>query len=237
MKIGIVIPAHNEDKVIAKTIEGLVKELDLDYEIVVVNDHSIDNTVKAVETLMQKFPNLRLVDNDWKIGFGNALRKGFSVSDSDLIIPVMADFCDDFRTIRQMYEKALEGFDLVCGSRYMRGGTKIGGPFIQSLSSRFVGWSLKYLIGIPTFDVSNSFKCYRKNILETVKINSKGFEISMEITLKAFFAGFRITEVSTNWTGRSIGKSKFYLFKIAPKYIRLYLWAIFGRRVLWPKLY
>jgi len=230
MTITLVIPAHNEEGIIAHTIKSIEGQLNLDYQIVVVNDHSVDNTAIVVQGLMKQYSNLRLVDNDTPRGFANALKKGFSVSNSDLIIPVMADLCDDPRTIRDMYAKSLEGFDIVCGSRYMSGGTKNGGPFLQSLFSRFVGCSLRYLTGIPTFDASNSFKCYRRNVLNSVKLQSQGFEISMEITLKAYFSGFKITEIPTSWTGRSIGKSKFYLFKVAPGYIRLYLWAIFGKK-------
>jgi glycosyltransferase involved in cell wall biosynthesis len=230
MTITLVIPAHNEEEVIAQTIKSIEDKLSLDYKILVVNDHSVDNTALVVEGLMKQYSNLMLVDNDTPKGFANALKKGFSVSGSDLVIPVMADLCDDPRTIEDMYAKSLEGFDIVCGSRYMSGGTKMGGPFLQSLFSRFVGCSLKYFIGVPTFDVSNSFKCYRRNVLDSIKLESNGFEISMEITLKAYFAGFRIAETPTVWTGRSIGKSKFYLFKVAPRYIKLYLWAIFGRK-------
>ncbi len=239
MTLTLVIPAHNEEEVIAYTIKSIEEELRLNYEIVVVNDNSLDNTAIIVKDLMKDYPNLRLVDNDTDKGFANALKKGFSVSDSDLVIPVMADLCDDPRTIKDMYEKSLEGFDVVTGSRYMKGGTKIGGPLVQSLFSRFVGCSLKYLIGIPTFDVSNSFKCYRRNVLSSIELQSKGFEISMEIALKAYFAGFTITEVPTVWKGRSIGKSKFYLFKVAPRYIKLYFWAIFRRKrhKIWQKSY
>jgi len=230
MTITLIIPAHNEEGIIASTVKNIEEKLNLDYEIVVVNDHSVDNTAVIVIGLMKQYPNLRLVDNDTDKGFANALRKGFSVANSDLVVPVMADLCDDPRTIKDMYAKSLEGFDIVAGSRYMKGGTKSGGPLIQSLSSRFVGRSLKYLIGIPTSDVSNSFKCYRRNVLNSIKIESLGFEISMEITLNSFFAGFSITEIPTTWTGRSIGKSKFYLFKVAPRYLKLYLWAIFRKK-------
>ncbi len=235
MTVTLVIPAHNEEEVIAYTIRSIEEELSLDYEIVVVNDNSLDNTAIIVKGLMKHYSNLRLVDNDTDKGFANALKKGFSVSNSDLVIPVMADLCDDPRTIRDLYVKSLEGFDIVCGSRYMQGGTKIGGPLVQSLFSRFVGCSLKYLIGIPTSDVSNSFKCFRRNVLNAIKLKSKGFEISMEVTLKAYFAGFTITEIPTVWKGRSIGKSKFYLFKVAPGYIKLYIRAILVRigRKIW----
>jgi len=229
MEISIVIPAHNEEEVIASTIKGLEEQLDMDYELIIVDDHSTDGTASAVKGLMKQYINLRLVENDTGRGFADALRKGFSEAFADLVIPVMADLCDDPRTIKEMYKKAKEGFDIVCGSRYTKGGGKFGGPCLQSFFSRFVGNSLKYLIGIPTSDISNSFKCYRKKVLDVIQTESKGFEISMEIPLKAYFGGFKITEVSTVWKGRSIGKSKFYLFKVAPDYIKLYFRALFWK--------
>lgn len=236
MKISIIIPAHNEEGVIAHTIKSIKGKLNSDYEIIVVNDHSSDNTANIITGLLKQYTNLRLVDNDTEKGFANALKKGFSAAGSDLIIPVMADLCDDPDTINDMYLKAVRGFDIVSGSRYMKGGKKIGGPLIQDLCSRFVGCTLKCLTGIPTLDVSNSFKCYRRKVLNAVKLESKGFEISMEIALKAYFAGFSITEVPTTWRGRFIGKSKFYILKAAPAYIKLYLWAILRKaRLKWQR--
>jgi glycosyltransferase involved in cell wall biosynthesis len=226
MKISIVIPVHNEEENICETIKNIENKLNLDYEIIIVNDHSRDDTGVIVKNLMKQYSNLMLVENDTGRGFADALRKGFSISNSDLIIPVMADSCDDPQTIAVMHDKVLDGFDVVCGSRYMKKGKKIGGPKLQSFFSRFVGLSLKHIIRIPTSDVSNSFKCYRRNVLEGIRTQSKGFELSMEITLKAYFAGYKITEVPTVWQGRYIGKSKFYLLRVAPSYIKLYLWAI-----------
>lgn len=239
MKITLVIPAHNEEEIIAHTVISLEKEVDLDYEIIVVNDHSCDNTTTVVKQLMKQYSNLKLVDNDIGKGFADALRKGFSVSDSDLIIPIMADLCDDPKSIKDMYDKIREGYDTVCGSRYAKGGGKLGGPWLQSFFSKFVGVSLRLLIGIPTFDVSNSFKCFRKSVLDNIQSSTRGFEISMELALKAYFLGVAITEVPTVWKGRSMGKSKFYLFKAAPEYIKLYFWAISRKWWLnkWRKLY
>lgn len=226
MKISIVIPVHNEEEIISETIKNIENKLNLDYEIIIVNDHSTDDTSVIVKNLMRQYSNLMLVENDTGRGFADALRKGFSISNSDLIIPVMADLCDDPQTIAVMHDKVLDGFDVVCGSRYMKKGGKIGGPKLQSFFSRFVGLSLKHIIRIPTSDVSNSFKCYRRNVLEGIQTQSEGFELSMEITVKAYFAGYKITEVPTVWQGRYIGKSKFYLLRVAPSYIKLYLWAI-----------
>ncbi len=230
MKLAIVIPAHNEEEIIAQTIKGIEDKLKLDYEIIVVNDHSTDKTASVVNELFSRYSNVRLVDNDTGRGFAAALKKGFSAATADFVVPVMADLCDDPLTIQDMYKKALEGFDVVCGSRYTYGGGKHGGPAMQSFFSRFVGKSLQYFIGIPTCDVSNSFKCYRKQVLDALRIESDAFEISMEIALKAYFKGFKIAEVATVWKGRFMGKSTFYIIKVAPSYIKWYLWALFNPR-------
>ncbi len=230
MTLSLIIPAHNEEEVISRTIEQIELALDLDYKIIVINDHSTDSTELVVNKLREVYKNITVVNNNTGKGFADALRKGFSVANSDFVIPVMADLCDDPKTIKEMFDLAIQGYDIVCGSRYMRGGEKSGGPFIQSFFSRFVGLSLMYMLGVPTRDISNSFKCYSKEVLRLVKTKSRGFEISMELTLKAFFLGFKITEIPTVWKGRFIGKSKFYLFKVIPLYSKIYFWALFGKK-------
>jgi glycosyltransferase involved in cell wall biosynthesis len=230
MKLTLIIPAHNEEEVIGRTIEELERTLDFNYEIIVINDHSTDRTESVVKKLTEVYKNIIVVNNNIGRGFADALRNGFSVADSDFVIPVMADLCDDPRTIKEMYDLAVQGYDIVCGSRYMSGGGKSGGPFIQSFFSRFAGLSLMYILGVPTRDISNSFKCYSKEVLKQAKTISRGFEISMELALKAFFLGFKITEIPTVWKGRFIGKSKFYLFKVIPLYSKIYFWALFGKK-------
>ena len=196
------------------------------YAIIVVNDHSTDKTAEVVRGLMKRYGNLRLVDNDTGRGFADALRKGFSMANTEFVIPVMADLCDDPETINVMENMSTKGFDIICGSRYMKGGSKSGGPFLQSCFSRFVGVSLHHLIRIPTVDISNSFKCYRTELIRNLRTKSRAFEFSMELTLTAYFSRAKITEVPTAWKGRDKGKSKFYITKVAWRYLRLYLWAI-----------
>lgn len=230
MNFSIIIPAHNEESSIKDTISSIEKVVSAAYEIVVVDDHSSDRTADIVEDLVSSYKNIRLVRNNDEAGFANALRAGFASAESDIVIPVMADLCDDPDTIEEMYKKAQEGFDIVCGSRYMKDGRKIGGPLIKTFFSRFVGLSLRALIGIPTQDISNSFKLYRKEIIENIKdIEAKGFEISVELPLKAYFLGYKITELPTVWVNRKTGNSKFKIFKQGPRYLRLYLWAIWKK--------
>lgn len=226
MKLTIVIPAHNEEQSLPVTLNGLRENVKTEHEILVVDDHSTDKTSKVVLDFAEKYSNVKLVKNDMRPGFTNAIKKGFSQVKEGVVVLVMADFCDDPQTIDQMYEKMKEGYDVVCGSRYMKGGERIGRP-MQGFFSRSVGLILYYLIRIPTYDPSNGFKMYRKNLLDTIDIKEAGFASSLEITVKAYVKGFRITEVPTRWKKREVGESKFRLVDVASNYIYWFFWSIF----------
>jgi len=119
---------------------------------------------------------------------------------------------------------------VVCGSRYMKGGRQTGGPLLKRLLSRTAGLTLNLLAGVPTKDVTNSFKMYRTAFLQSLTFESTGgFEIGMEAVVKAYVAGGRIAEVPSVWTDRIEGESRFRLWKWLPNYLRWYLYAFRGR--------
>ena len=229
MKLSIIIPVHNEEENIVNTIKKIKDALDLANELVVVNDHSDDRTRELVEIEAAQYPDLRVVDNNLEKGFANAIKTGFANAQSDVVIPVMGDLCDDLDTLKRMFAKINEGYDIVCGCRYIKGGARLGGSKVKGFFSAFVGWSLHILLGLPTHDIANAFKMYRKSVLSSIDIKSKGFEISMEIPLKGYFNGFKMTEVPTVWKERKFGKSSFSMLKLLPAYLYLYLWAIVKR--------
>lgn len=112
----------------------------------------------------------------------------------------------------------------------MKGGKQIGGPRLKKILSRMAGISLHYIIGIPTHDITNSFKMYSREIIDTFEIESTGgFEIGMELTIKAYISGFKITEIPSTWKDRIAGESNFKMWKWIPKYIYWYLYAVSGR--------
>ena len=225
-ELSIIIPARNEEENLKDTIESLLKHIKgIRFEIIIVNDHSTDKTPQIGEKFASTYHFIKIINNEKKPGFANALLTGFENAKGDFVVPVMADGCDEFSIIPKMLEKAKEGYDVVCGSRYMKGGRRVGGPKFQGFFSRFVGLSLHYLLNLPTCDAPNAFKMYRKEILQKIDLKEKGFAISMEAVLKAYFSGYRITEIPTVWYGRKKGKSKFKITKTFP-YIKLYLWAI-----------
>jgi len=228
-RYSIVIPAYNEEEVISQTLEEIRKKAINCSEVIVVNDQSSDNTGKVVSNFVKKYNKVRLVSTPKnQKGFAAALKVGISKTKSDYIIVVMADLCDEIELIDKMYERAINGkWDIVCGSRYMKKGRKIGGPLLQGILSKFVCRSLKVLTNIPTADVTNAFKLYHKRVFRNVNFNlNSGVEASMEITFQAFYNGVKMTELPTVWRGREVGVSKFKILQRAPRYSRICFWAI-----------
>jgi len=230
MKLTIVIPAHNEEESLPATIKGLEEDVRTTHDILVVNDHSSDATPEVLEALSKKYKNLKSVTNDTPPGFTNAIKKGFSQVTEGAVVLVMADTCDDARAIDRMFDKLNEGYDVVCASRYMKGGIKIGGRFLQTVFSRAAGISLCFLTGIPTHDASNAFKMYRKEALEAIDIREAGFASSLEIVVKLFQKGFKITEIPTTWKDRVCGTSSFNIPKVLSNYLHWYFWAMLVRK-------
>jgi dolichol-phosphate mannosyltransferase len=226
--LTIIIPVLNEEDAIPATLRALIDAVP-DTDIVVVDDHSTDGTPKIVESFAAEHPRVRLVHNEMQPGFANALKTGFESATTEFVLPVMGDLCDEVAKIPEMLEVCLDGdCDLVCGSRYIKGGRKEGGPRIQSFFSWLFGVTIHVLTGIPTHDISNSFKMYRKSALETITIESSMFEVSMEMTLKVFFQGGKVAEVPTVWLHRKQGESKFRPFSLIPVYGRWYRFALAG---------
>ena len=123
----------------------------------------------------------------------NAIKSGFREAACPATLVVMADLSDDLRIVPRMYELIEQGYDVVCGSRYMKGGKQIGGPVFKGLLSRLAGLTLHWFAGLPTRDVTNSFKMYRTAFLRGLQFESTGgFEIGMEAVVKAHVSGGRI---------------------------------------------
>lgn len=233
IKLSIVVPAHNEAGVIEKTLSGLEEAVATPHEIIVVQDHCTDATAEIVGRFGVTHPNVRLIGNADNKGFGNAVQSGLRAARGEAVVIVMADLCDDPATIDKMYEKyARENYDLVCASRYMRGGRKMSGPRIQGALSSLVSHSMRLIIGIPTWDVANSFKLYRKSFLDSInyKIKDAGTDYSMRLASRAYFSGAKIAEVPTVWRGEDIGFwQEFKIFKRTRQYAEAYLLALIAK--------
>ena len=219
MKFSVIIPAHNEDKIIERTIKTVVKGLkNYNYEIIAVDDNSNDSTGRILDSLSKKYKNLKAVHKvSQKVGptgLGSALTFGFSHATTQILIPFMGDLSDDPRDIPKLVEKIEEGYDVVCGSRFTEKVSITDYPPVKMFVNRLWNNAFAFLFGLRIKDISNAFKAYRALVVKKTKPKSKGFEITAEITLKARIAGYKITEVPVSWSGRKReeGESKFGSF-------------------------
>lgn len=227
--LHIVTPVYNEADNFPAQYKEVKKLIKTPHELIVVYDFDEDNTVPVVKSFQKKDKNLRLHKNTRGRGALNALLSGFDFVKSGPVLVIMADLSDDLRIVDKMYDKYLEGYAVVCGSRYMKGGKQIGGPFVKRTMSRLAGVSLFWLRRLPTHDITNNFKMYDKKFLNTIDIESQGgFEIAMEITAKAFKQKQKITELPSTWRDRTAGEAQFKLWKWLPSYLRWYFYALFS---------
>ena len=228
-QLSIIIPVYNEGANILRTLAAIDREVRVPHECLIVYDFEADDTLAALAPMAPSRKNLRLVKNHFGRGVLNAIKTGFSAAESEVMLVTMADLSDDLATVGAMYDHVQRGADLVCGSRYMHGGRQIGGPLVKRNLSRLAGLSLYHFFRFPVHDLTNSFKMYTRSVLSTVDVESTGgFEIGMEIVIKAYLAGFRIAEVPTVWRDRDAGQSRFQLFKWIPRYAYWYVYAVAG---------
>ena len=226
--LTIVIPVYNEGKNIAQAISRIEDEVKSEHLINVIYDFNEDTSVPVVEEEKTKYQTpINLIKNKYGRGVLNAIKTGLETAKTEYVIVTMADLSDPPKVMNKMLEIALEkNADIVCGSRYMKGGKQIGGPFIKGLMSKYAGLSLYYLAKFPTHDATNSFKLYRASFLKQQIIESTGgFELGMELVVKAHLQGFKVLETPTVWNDRQAGKSNFKIIEWLPSYLKWYLMA------------
>ena len=226
-QLSIVIPVYNEGTHILQTLSEIDRNITIANEVVVIYDFDEDNTLAALEPLLPNQDRIQPIRNAYGAGVLNAIKTGFAAANCDVVLVMMADLSDDLSAVQPMFDQIRAGCDVVCGSRYMHGGQQIGGPLIKRNLSRWAGLSLHRLFRFPIHDLTNSFKMYTRRVLEHITMESTGgFEIGMEILIKAHINGYRVCEVPTVWRDRDAGQSKFKLLKWIPKYAYWYVFAV-----------
>ena len=225
--LSVVMPVFNEGENILPTLDSLYREVKTPKVVHLVYDFEEDSTLPVIKNNLSRYPGLILTKNKYGRGVLNAIKSGIEAAEGDAVLVTMADGSDEYAIVDKMYELIREGNAVVCASRYMRGGRQIGGPLLKRTLSRIAGLSAYYLTGIPTHDLSNNFRMYDKDFLNSVTIESQGgFEIATELTVKAYKMGKKIAELPTTWRDRTAGKSNFKLWKWLPRYLHwyFYLW-------------
>ena len=235
-RVSIIVLVHNEGDAVRPVIERLMESVQLANEVLVVYDQAGDITLPTLQDLRTKYTNLRLVHNQVRRGPAGAIRAGFSAARAPVVVVTMSDGCDDPAQIDTLTRLVERGVVVAAASRFMRGGQRVGGPWMKGIISRIAGVSLHRIARVGTHDATNSFKAYSREFVNTVGVEStEGFEVGIELVSKARRYRLPVAEVPTIWLDRTFGTSNFRLLRWLRHYLRWYLYA-FGRPKQFEKM-
>ena len=225
--LSIIIPAYNEEDCIESTTHLISERLErdkIDYEILVVNDNSKDNTEAVLQKINQENPRIRYINNYYPNGFGFAVRCGLENFSGDAVAVVMADNSDSPDNIVDYYYQLQEGYDCVFGSRFIKGGKVIDYPMHKLFINRLANLFIQVLFGLKFNDTTNAFKIYRKEVIEGISpLLSHHFNLTVEMPLKAIVRGYSYTTIPITWRNRTTGISKLKLKEMGSRYLFIVL--------------
>jgi len=219
---SIVMPAYNEEDVIEQTLLELTAHLDgcdFNYEIVVINDSSTDQTEAILNKIESNHNSVRHINNDGPGGYGYAIRKGLEVYQGGAVVIVTSDGSDAPKDIEAYFNKIQEGFYCAFGSRFLPGTKVTGYPKVKLLVNRIVNHMLSWLLHSKYNDFTNGFKCYRREVIDDITPFVAGqFNITIELAVSATLGGWSYGIVPTDWTQRDAGDSSFYMGRLLKPY-------------------
>lgn len=226
-RLDIVIPVYNEGANILRTLGGLVRELKTPARVLICYDREDDDTLPAIENDRDRLAGLQIdfVRNAGR-GAHGAVMTGFAQSTAPYVLVFPAD--DDYNSgmLDSMVAKADQGNDIVCASRFMKGGSMKGCPWLKAALVRAANFTLHHIAGIPTHDASNGFRLFSRRTVKTIAIESDaGFCYSIELLVKCHRLGWPIAEVPARWIERTQGQSRFRVLRWLPAYLRWYAYA------------
>ena len=211
----VIIPTYNERENIENIIRA-VFALEKVFHILIIEDGSPDGTANIVKTLQQEFPErLFMIERKGKLGLGTAYIVGFKWSlehNYEYIFEMDADFSHNPADLPRLYKAcAEEGADVSIGSRYVSGVNVVNWPMGRVLMSYFASKYVRLITGLPIHDTTAGFKCYRREVLQTIDLDGirfKGYAFQIEMKFTAYKCGFKIVEVPVIFINRELGTSK-----------------------------
>jgi dolichol-phosphate mannosyltransferase len=211
--ICVCLPTYNERENVGPMVARLAEVLGPDGLVLVIDDNSPDGTGAIADRLAAERNGVHVLHRPTKDGLGPAYLDGFRRAlelGADLILEMDCDFSHDPEDVRRLVDAARNA-DLVIGSRYVEGGGTRNWGLFRRLISRGGSLYAQLLLGVPVRDLTGGFKCYRREVLETIDldgIHSKGYAFQIETTYRALRAGFRVREVPIVFVDREVGGSK-----------------------------
>ena len=212
MKILVIIPTYNESENIENAISS-IKNIDSNYDILIVDDNSPDKTYEIVENLKKTTDNLYILKRKNKSGLGTAYCSGFKWAIENnyrYVVQIDADLSHNPNDIPRLIEE-MKSNHLVIGSRYISGINVVNWPLSRLILSYGANIYSKIITGLPIKDSTGGFKCFSIDVLKSIdldSIKSTGYSFQIEMNFISWIKGFKLCEIPIVFTDRQIGKSK-----------------------------
>ncbi len=210
----VIVPTYNESENIARMITTIITRYPAWLDVLVIDDNSPDGTSDIVRTLAEQEPRINLISRPGKLGLGTAYLAGFRFALSngyEQIIEIDADFSHDPEMIAPMID-AMDGADLVIGSRYMNNTVNVvNWPLSRLMLSKAASIYTRMITGMPVSDPTGGFKCFSSRVLQAIdldRVHSQGYSFQIEMNYRTWKRGFMIREVPIVFADRTVGKSK-----------------------------
>lgn len=210
----VIIPTYNEKENI-EAILRKVMSLDGEFSVLVVEDNSPDGTADIVKSMMKEFPErIFIKERKGKLGLGTAYIDGFKWSLAEgynYIFEMDADFSHNPDDLIRLYDACATEADVAIGSRYISGINVVNWPMGRVLMSYYASAYVRIVTGMSVRDTTAGFMCYKREVLETLDLDSikfKGYAFQIEMKFTAWKFGFKVKEVPIIFTDRKEGSSK-----------------------------
>ena len=231
--LSIIIPVRNESDSLDSIMEHYSKNLsNLDYEVLIINDFSKDDTLEKARNLF-KNKNFKVLDNKKK-GLGGAINLGIKESSGSNVAIMMADQSDDINDLIK-YNSLIntENCDAILGSRFLKESKVLNYPIQKLVLNRIFNYFVGMIFWNKYNDYTNAFKIYKKRTLEEISpLISESFNIFLEIPLKIISRKYKYKIIPINWTGRTKGVSKFKIKELRSKYLFTLIYCFIEKNLL-----
>ncbi len=221
--ISLILPAYNEEQNIVRSIEvseEVLSSITPDFEIIVVNDGSLDRTEEVVRSLSRDRNNLKCLTHSVNMGYGAALKTGLKSAKKDLLFFTDSDLQFDMRELVELM-KWIDIHEIVIGYRKRR---------MDHSGRRVLGWGwttlVRLIFGLNVRDIDCAFKLFRKEVIDNISIDSIGAFVNSEILLRATRKGYTIKEVPVTHfprlNGKAMGAHPRIIFKALHELSKMY---------------
>ncbi|MGE3820415.1 MAG: glycosyltransferase [Isosphaeraceae bacterium] len=222
--VSVVVPCHNEEMNVGPLVDGLFRHYgDYVHEIVLVDDNSKDRTRQVLETLAACEPRVRPVFRSPPNGVGRAISDGLNHARGRYVLMMDCDFLHILPELRDLFDAAADGADVVLGSRFSRSSVLINYPLQKILCNRSFHVLLSLLFRRRVRDLTNNLKLMKREVIEDLDLESAWFAANAETGLKPLLMGYDVRPVPISWINRTpeMGQSSFSLLKNGIGYARV----------------